>query len=154
MNQATPVTEQTGIFRRSGVRFEVACDVIGAVIAHFASVVGTERSGTTPDTTKIARTEELMTELRNIREALDPANATGIEAAIQRLAPLARIMYDGTREGTQKARRAVQSGPTNPSLALADLPPTIDDLAMQAQIIRGTMSLEQAVEWCERQASS
>lgn len=145
MNQVTNTTGQPGIFRRSGVRYEVACDCIGALIAHFASVVGTERSSATPNNDKLDRAEQLMTELRDTRESLDPANAAQIETAIERLAPLARLLYLDLQQGTQEARRASEFDQANHSLVLAGMPPSIDDLAMQARVILGTMSHDQAV---------
>lgn len=135
----------SNLFRRSGIRYEVACDCIGAVIAHYSSVVGVERSSVVPDNARIDRAEELMAELRDIREAVDPADAAQIEGTIERLAPLARLVYLDLQEGTQEARRAAEFEQANHSLALDGVPPGIDDLAIQARVILGTMCHEQAV---------
>lgn len=144
----------TGLFRRAGVRFEVASDVIGALIAHYSSVMGTERDRPTPDAQKIAHAQQLTTELKDIRDDLDPTDSAAIEATIERLAPLARHLYQDAQEGNQEARRAAQFAQANASLALEGLTASIDDLAIQAQIIRGSLSTEQAVAWYQRRASS
>lgn len=133
------------LFSRSGVRFEVACDVIGAVVAHFAEAIGRERDRPTPDSQKIAHAQQLVAELKDIREDLDPKDSAAIEATIERLAPLARHLYQDVQEGSQEARRAAQFAQANATLALEGMPPSIDDLAIQAQIIRGTLSTDQAV---------
>ena len=152
MNQARQDHTPTVLFRRSGVRFEVACDVIGAVIAHYAEMIGTERDRPSPDAQKIAHAQQLVAELKDIREDLDPRDGSAIEAAIDRLAPLARHLYEDAQEGSQEARRAAQFAQANQSLALSGLPPSIDDMAIQAQIIRGTLSNDQAVAWYQRRA--
>lgn len=110
MNRPTSTThdQSMGLFRRAGVRYEVACDVIGAVIAHFAELIGTERDRPSPDTQKIAHAQQLVTELKNIREDLDPTDSAAIEATIARLAPLARHLYQDAQEGSREARRAAQ----------------------------------------------
>lgn len=154
MSQTTSTTGQPGIFRRSGVRYEVACDCVGAVIAHLASVAGTERSTATPDNAKIDQAEQLMAELRDIREALDPADGAQIEATIERLAPLARLLYLDLQEGTQEARRAAEFDQANHSLALAGMPPGINDLALQARIVLGLLNHDQAVNAYRGQVAS
>jgi len=154
MSQARQDHTPTVLFRRAGVRFEVACDVIGAVIAHFAELIGTERDRPSPDTQKIAHAQQLVTELKNIREDLDPTDSAAIEATIARLAPLARHLYQDAQEGSREARRAAQFVEANASLALEGMQPSIDDLAIQAQIILGTLSNDQAVAWYQRRASS
>jgi hypothetical protein len=73
------------LFSRSGVRFEVACDVIGAVVAHFAEAIGRERDRPTHDSQKIAHAQQLVAELKDIREDLDPKDSAAIEATIERL---------------------------------------------------------------------
>jgi hypothetical protein len=154
MNEARQDHTSTVLFRRSGVRFEVACDVIGAVIAHYAEVIGTERDRPTPDAQKIAHAQQLVGELKDIREDLDPKDAAAIEGTIERLAPLARHLYQDAEEGSQEARRAAQFVQANASLALEGLPASIDDLAIQARIIRGELSPDLAVAWYERRAFS
>ena len=46
VSQAAAPTDSApsaGLFDRAGVRYEVACDVIGALIAHYAEIMGRER---------------------------------------------------------------------------------------------------------------
>lgn len=154
MNQVQNDQPHAVLFRRAGVRYEVAVDVIGAVIAHYAEVIGTERDRPTPDAQKIAHAQQLVAELKDIREDLDPTDSAAIDATIERLAPLARHLYEDAEEGSQEARRAAQFVQANASLALEGLTASIDDLAIQAQIIRGSLSHDQAVAWYQRRASS
>lgn len=82
-----------GIFKRSGVRYEVACDVIGAVIAHHSEVVAIELDKPEPDQAVIAAAEAAKKALRDTREALDTNDIAGIEAAIATYGPQARALY-------------------------------------------------------------
>lgn len=150
MNQARQDHTPTVLFRRSGVRFKVACDVIGAVIAHYAEAIGTERDRPSPDTQKIAHAQQLVADLKNIREDLDPKDGAAIEAAIERLAPLARHLYTDAQEGTVEALRAAQFDQANASLALEGLQASVADLAIQARIARGELSRDEAVAWYQR----
>lgn len=154
MNQVQDDRPHAVLFRRAGVRYEVAVDVIGAVIAHYAQVIGAERDRPTPDAQKIAHAQQLVAELKDIREDLDPTDSAAIEATIERLAPLARHLYEDAEEGSQEARRAAQFVQANASLALEGLTASIDDLAIQAKIIRGSLSHDQAVAWYQRRALS
>ena len=43
------VAPAVGLFDRVGLRYEVACDVIGALIAHYAEIIGHEREQAQPD---------------------------------------------------------------------------------------------------------
>ncbi|HQE38874.1 MAG TPA: hypothetical protein PLC55_06255 [Zoogloea sp.] len=45
----TDSVPSTGLFDRAGVRYEVACDVIGALIAHYAEIMGREREQAQPN---------------------------------------------------------------------------------------------------------
>jgi hypothetical protein len=96
----------------------------------------------------------LLAELRDIREALDPADGAQIEATIERLAPLARLLYLDLQEGTQEARRATEFDQANHSLALAGMPPGINDLALQARIVLGMLNHDQAVNAYRGQVAS
>lgn len=42
-------TYPAGLFSRAGIRYEVALDVLGALIAHYAEMLGIERSRPAPD---------------------------------------------------------------------------------------------------------
>lgn len=82
-----------GIFKRSGVRYEVACDVIGAVIAHHSEVIATELDKAEPDRAVVAAAEAAKKALRDTREALDTNDVAGIEAVIATYGPQARALY-------------------------------------------------------------
>lgn len=83
----------TGIFKRRGVRYEVACDAIGAVIAHHSEVVALEIDKAEPDRNVIGAAEAAKKALRDARDALDVNDADGIEAAIAAYGPQARSLY-------------------------------------------------------------
>lgn len=91
--QGKGVNMTTGIFKRSGVRYEVACDVIGAVIAHHSEVVATELDKAQPDQAVIDAAEAAKRALRDTREVLDTNDIAGIEAAIATYGPQARALY-------------------------------------------------------------
>jgi hypothetical protein len=84
---------EKGLFSRSGVRYEVACDVIGSLIAHYSEVAGAEMEKDQPDQAAIDAAEAEKSKLRKIRDELDPANADGIEQVIAEFAPKARALY-------------------------------------------------------------
>lgn len=81
------------IFRRAGVRYEVACDVIGALIAHHAEIIGNEREKEVPDQGVIQANEEAQRGLRNVREDLDARDSGAIEAVIAKYGPQARAAF-------------------------------------------------------------
>lgn len=81
---------------RTGVRYEVACDAIGAVISHYAEVIGMERSKPAPDAPTIEAGEAELKKLRDRREALDSRDASAIEAAIEEFGPQARALFQQT----------------------------------------------------------
>ncbi|MDX9737690.1 MAG: hypothetical protein RBT53_06015 [Azonexus sp.] len=84
-----------GLFDRAGVRYEVALDILGAIIAHWSAVTATERDKPTPEASIIAEAERASAELRDLRDALDPRDSQQIEAVIAGYAPIARELYDG-----------------------------------------------------------
>ena len=79
-----------GLFSRAGIRYEVALDVLGALIAHYAELIGIERSRSVPDEATVRQAEAIQRHLRRVRSAPDPRDADAIEAAIAHYAPLAR----------------------------------------------------------------
>lgn len=81
------------IFDPVGIRYEVAVDLIGAVIAHHAHVIGVERSKNAPDQDIIDNFERQQRELRNQRDDLSASDAEAVERAIRRFSPLARNLY-------------------------------------------------------------
>ncbi len=138
------------LFRRSGVRFEVACDVIGAVISHYAEFIAIEQEKPEPGTQEIALACRLMTELRDIREELDSDDLASVEATIERLGPLARHLFVNDPAGVQESSRREQSDPADARLAVDDSSPAMDDLTWQAAIIRGEFDRDQATAWDQR----
>jgi hypothetical protein len=102
-----------GLFKRSGVRFEVACDVIGAVISHHAEVIATELDKAAPDQAVIAAAEVAKKALRDTRESLDTNDVAGIEAAITNYGAQARALYEstgGADHGTEGGEINVNKG--------------------------------------------
>jgi len=85
--------QAAGLFDRVGVRYEVACDVIGALIAHYAEIAGAERSRPEPDNAVLCEAKALKSILGRVRDDLDPFDAHSVEEAISRYAPPARRLY-------------------------------------------------------------
>ena len=83
-----------GIFSRTGVRYEVACDVIGALIAHQAEIIAAEESKPSPDRGVIADAEATQRRLRDEREGLDSHDLGAIERIIGTYGPQARAAYE------------------------------------------------------------
>lgn len=82
-----------GLFRRTGVRYEVACDVLGGLIAHHAEIIGTQLSRDEPDQAVVEAAELAQRSLRDEREALDPRDPDAIEKVIATYGPQARAAY-------------------------------------------------------------
>ena len=80
----------SGLVDRVGVRYEVACDLIGALISHCAEIIGLEREKAQPNEAVLSVAKAMRTALVEERESLDPRDGTGIEVAISHYAPLAR----------------------------------------------------------------
>lgn len=83
----------TSLFNRVGLRYEVACDVIGAVISHHAEVLGMERAKASPDMAVIAMARQAQQDLDAERDALNSDDLPAIEAAIAKYAPMARALF-------------------------------------------------------------
>jgi hypothetical protein len=81
------------LFSRTGVRYEVALDVIGACIAHFAEGIADELEKPTPDPVAIKLAKDAQSNLRQAREDLDPNDAEAVEDAIRRYAPMGRQLW-------------------------------------------------------------
>jgi hypothetical protein len=58
------------LFNRTGVRYEVACDVIGALISHYAALIATEEDKDGPDQDTIVKAGAAQKALRDERDAL------------------------------------------------------------------------------------
>jgi hypothetical protein len=101
-----PPAAQAGLFCRTGVRYEVALDVMGAMISHYAEAIELERSQANPEAAVVTLYQALQTEIRSQRDALDPQDAAQIEAAIRRFGPRARATFAVSDETEQTQRRA------------------------------------------------
>ena len=81
------------LFNRTGVRYEVALDVLGAIIAHHSETIAAEREKVAPDDAAIAAAQKAKDELRTIREELDPNADGAIEGVIAQYGQQARDLY-------------------------------------------------------------
>lgn len=81
------------LFPRAGVRYEVAVDILGAIIAHWSAVIAAERDKPTPNADDIALAEQVKAELRALRDELDPTDGERIEQVIAQYGPQARDLY-------------------------------------------------------------
>lgn len=137
----------SGLFDRAGVRYEVACDLIGALIAHYAEIMGLEREQAQPDEAVLRVAGAMKVALAEERDDLDPRDIAGIEAAISHYAPLARRLYGQDESGnTHQKQRHADFDQVNASLALKVLAMSEDDLAIQTLLIRGDITHEEAVQ--------
>jgi len=148
------VPGRAGVFSRAGIRLEVAHDVLGAVISHFAEQIGHERNAQTPRLDKINAAQQMIKEVKDIRERLDPAEPEGIETAIAWFAPYARRLFSTGAQTPEAKQRANQFEQANASLGLEGLPVSLDDLVVQARVIDGTWTTDQAVDWYRERAKS
>jgi Antitoxin VbhA len=143
----TDSPSSSGLFDRAGVRYEVACDLIGALIAHYAEIMGLEREQVQPNESVLRVAGAMKAALTGERNDLDPRDSAGIEAAISHYAPLARRMYGrDERDPARLDQRRTDFDQANGPLALEGLAMSPDDLAIQALLIRGEITHEEAVQ--------
>lgn len=136
-----------GLFDRVGVRYEVACDVMGALIAHYAEIIGREREQAQPDEAVLRVALAMKAALAVERDDLDPSDVTAIETAISRYAPVARWVYgqdDIDQVHPVQGQTAVVPGIA--LLAVEQLALSADDLAVQTWLLRGDISHDEAVQ--------
>lgn len=86
-------TMTNNLFNRAGVRYEVALDVLGAIIAHHSEVIAVERDKPTPDEAAIEAAQKAKDELRALRDELDPNAGDAIERVIEQYGQQARDLY-------------------------------------------------------------
>jgi hypothetical protein len=102
VSQAAAPTDSApsaGLFDRAGVRYEVACDVIGALIAHYAEIMGLEREQAQPNEAVLRVAGAMKAALAGERDDLDPRDSAVIEAAMLVDCFLAALAYpDHTAE--------------------------------------------------------
>ncbi|MEO6278194.1 hypothetical protein [Roseateles sp.] len=76
-----------------GIRFEVAQDVLGAVLAHLAEAAAQALDAANPDPGHLTEIEAEQRKFRTLRHDLDPRDVVQIESVIAEHAPLARRLY-------------------------------------------------------------
>lgn len=135
---------QAGLFCRTGVRYEVALDVMGAMISHYAEAIGRARSQANPDADVVDLYQALQAEIRNQRDALDPKDFDAIETAIAHYGQRAKAVFSESADADQNARRA-HFLHANASLALEGFVMDSVDRAIQEQIAIGAISADEAV---------
>lgn len=81
------------LFDPTGVDYEVACDVIGAIIAHYSEILAIERAKPVPDDAEVERIKAAKRALNTERAALGPRDAVAIKAVTEKYGPLARELY-------------------------------------------------------------
>ena len=64
-----PPARPSSLFSRTGVRYEVALDVLGAMIAHYAEAVARERDKPDADLAMIAFFQHRQARFRDLRAA-------------------------------------------------------------------------------------
>lgn len=85
--------ELEGLFSRGHVRYEVACEIIGALIAHFAELIGCERSSRVAELELIRSWGQAQEALREERDALSSDDVLAIGRVIETYAPAVRLLY-------------------------------------------------------------
>lgn len=93
-----PVVPQPGLFCRTGVRYEVALDVLGAMISHYAEAIAQARDQGDSTAEAVARLQGLQADIRDRREALDPRDAAAIAAVIALYGPQVRLAFAAADE--------------------------------------------------------
>lgn len=84
----------SGLFNRAGVRYEVACEVLGAILSHHAEVLGLENSKTIVDPAVVVAAQTAIGEINQLRDGLNPKDTAAIENLIAKYGPLARQLYE------------------------------------------------------------
>lgn len=90
--------DKAGLFDRAGVLYEVACDVLGAVIAHYSEALAQERGKPIPDAAIVERIETTKRALRLERDELVSSNASAVKAAIQKYGAQVRELYQAGKD--------------------------------------------------------
>lgn len=85
--------EMAGLFSRTNLMHEVACEVIGAMIAHYSEELALEREKPLPDESVIAHICKIKSGLRLLRDQLDPLDFEAIKSVIKTYGPQARNAY-------------------------------------------------------------
>lgn len=65
-------TYPAGLFSRTGIRYEVALDVLGSLVAHYAELLDIEHSRPAPDVSIVRQAEAIQRRLRRPQNSPDP----------------------------------------------------------------------------------
>ncbi len=83
----------SNIFSRVGIRLEVAEDVLGAIIAHYAAEIGKELAKPNPDVSVIEAAERAQDEMDELRDSLSVQEPERLEEVIKKYGPIARELW-------------------------------------------------------------
>ena len=83
----------SNIFSRVGIRLEVAEDVLGAIIAHYAAEIGKELAKPNPDVSVIEAAERVQDEMDELRDSLSVQEPERLEEVIKKYGPIARELW-------------------------------------------------------------
>lgn len=83
----------SNIFSRVGIRLEVAQDVLGAIIAHYAAEIGKELAKPNPDVSVIEAAERVQDEMDELRDSLSVQEPERLEEVIKKYGPIARELW-------------------------------------------------------------
>jgi len=83
----------SGPSKDTGLRYEVAIDVIGAIISHHAEAISLESRKPSPDQNLIARCEAIQDEMRDLRYGLAADDTQAIERVIATYGPEAKNLF-------------------------------------------------------------
>ena len=83
----------SNIFSRVGIRLEVAQDVLGAIIAHYAEEIGEELAKPNPDVSVIEAAERVQDEMDELRGSLSVQEPERLEEVIKKYGPIARELW-------------------------------------------------------------
>lgn len=78
---------------RAVIRMEVAQDVLGAIITHYAGVLGKERAKPEPDQAVIDKALEAQDAMEELRDSLDFRDRDRVEGIIKKYGPIARELW-------------------------------------------------------------
>ncbi len=87
------------LFNRTHVRYEVALDILGAIMSHYSESIAIEMDKDQPDQAVIKSAQASKEALRDVREGLDPNAKDEIEDVISRYGKEARELYVEDRGG-------------------------------------------------------
>lgn len=85
--------DKAGLFDRAGTLYEVACDVLGSIIAHYSEALALEREKPVPGAAVVEQIEATKRALRQERDELDISNVEAIKVVIRRYGFQARKRY-------------------------------------------------------------